>query len=147
MSVHSKIIRRSLLTTFFVLVTFSCGIFPSGGGGEPGWTVTPTVAMTGKTVTLKLTNTFSITIALPSSAPWHVTRIDTGESFYPGTITGIILVDPGVSKEWVWDQKDNLNNQMPADNYAAYIDYYLTLGDPPRATGLLNSTSTTFVIK
>ena len=147
MSECSKIISRSILTTFFVLLTFSCGVFPSGGEEKPGWTVTPRVAKTGEPITFTLTNTLASIITLPSSAPWHVIHIDTGDSFYPGTTTGIILVDPGVSKEWVWDQKDNFNNQMPTGNYAAYIDYYLTSGDPPRITGSLNSTSTTFVIE
>ncbi|MGY4706460.1 PKD domain-containing protein [Candidatus Bipolaricaulota sp. J31] len=80
-----------------------------------------TAYLPGETVRITFTNTGSVTITLPNTAPWAI-KDSLGRVVYtPMAAMVVTSVAPGASKTWTWDQRDSSGAQVPPGTYTVEL--------------------------
>ncbi len=79
------------------------------------------VYSTGEMVRITFTNTGSVPITLPNTAPWTI-KDPYGRIVYsPMAAMVITPIAPGGSKTWTWDQRDNAGARVPPGTYTVEL--------------------------
>ena len=101
------------LIAALLLTSLAAGVLAQ----QPRVTVAPNPARVGERLTITFHNGTTSTLMLPNTAPWNVHNA-VGQRIYAAPFTaGTILLAPGKSLLWNWDQKDSFSNQVPKGDY------------------------------
>ncbi len=135
---QSSVTQSSYTNTIAALGTWNviALVVNENGSGRQTWVwnVTSTIPkarfiadkstyIQGGTVTFTIINNGTITMDLPSSAPWWVENAKTREEvFSPIALAVITPLEPGQSISWDWDQKDDQGEQVPPGTYRSGIN-------------------------
>ena len=115
-------------------------VFVGGAGAQsscgsiPGITVdvTPSPAPLGQPITITLKNNSNVQVDLPDACliDWVSTGSTcTGQTVFSPICAQVITpVPPGSSVSFVWDQKDDLGQQVPVGTYSFKIKFFTPTG-------------------
>jgi hypothetical protein len=80
-------------------------------------------------VTFGLKNIGSTPVKM-NSTPWKIQNVSTGQIiFTPYDLQKVIIINPGESKEWSWNQKDSTGTQVKPDNYKVVFEKFKVSAD------------------
>jgi len=81
-----------------------------------------TVFKKSEPVAFRLINNCDEDVVLPNSAPWIVKNYNGETIFSPISLQVITKIEPGGSKEWLWNQRDTHGKNVEPGIYYIVLD-------------------------
>lgn len=76
----------------------------------------------GETVSFTLRNDSAQVVTLANGAPFGILQ-GTAPIFTPVATSALVLLEPGQSKQWSWDQKTSSGGLVPTGSYTIRVSY------------------------